>query len=1265
VLAHEQDTEMAEPPTFTFSILGPLEVRRDGVPVRIGTGRIRDVLGVLLLHAGSPVSIESLLQESWGDAPPPTARTVVHGHISHLRKILSPQLVQTRDTGYVLVLGDDDLDTRLFERAVRKGATSLATGDHSTAAEQLHAAEGLWRGTPLPELDLLGPSTQEIARLEERITFAREGRMQAELALGRHVALLPELEREAKQDVLNERLSSRLALAYYRADQQADALSTLHSLREALRDELGVDPSPAVQRLEHRILIHDPALSRPEAGLVDNPPGPDVGASVDRRLAIALVARFRHRPALGDLRAVVERHGGEIVHASKERMVALFGLRMLHEDEAVRAARTAVEIAELAGSEASFGVAGGYVDVIDGSIVGGSAEARPVRNAAMMASRAPASGIFVDSTARGLLRRSAQLAPVDPGPAGMPIFQLEVLAGAGAPARYEDAPFVGRAYEVDTLSAVFRRVESERVAALVTLLGPAGIGKSRLATDFVSRVADRSTVLVSRCLPYGSDITYWPVAEMVRQAAGITTQDPDEARRRIADLLHEAADGQTLTEHIASMFGLSDASTTTEEQSTAIQRFMETLADGTPLVLLIDDLQWAEQAFLDLIRFLATSMIDSPVMILCLARSEFLDQQPSWGGGRLNSTNILVEPLSPPDSNKLLEALLHGLSDPSALEHIATKAEGNPLYLIELVTILVEEGWLPASGTGASSIPNLADAPIPPSLYAAVRARLDQLAPAERTLLQRASIIGEEFAKEALEELASHDGGGFDSFSDLVGRDLVRPITVARPGATHRFRHLLIRDVAYEGVPSSIRADLHERFALWLETTSGQRLPEFEEIVAHHMEQAHRSLEGVDGGSLKRDALASQAGEHFAAAGHRSFRRNDARAAANQLERALDLLPQDHPERSRCHREAGGALVDLGDWIRGEHHLRSALAEAAVTGDEMDVWLARIELTDLRSYIAPAEVDGEATLVLADDAVRDLARIANGTALTRALRLKGAALYRLGRGAEAAQAWMEGVRLATENDDRRELASQIAAGSSHGPIPVGAAIEMLVELVDPRYPYEMSDLAYLYSMAERDEEANEIRRQVNAWFGVDGRLWQRATFGMYEGAGLMLEGRFAEADVSLARAVDILQRLGDEAQLSTAAALLAAARYELGRVGEAMGLTTLSESTTADDDFASAAMWRQVRARILADGGRYEEAEHLAREAVGAAGPTDWLNLRGEAHLILGIVLGQAGKGREAVQEAETGASFFAQKENAASLRRAQNVINELREGAG
>jgi predicted ATPase len=394
---------------------------------------------------------------------------------------------------------------------------------------------------------------------------------------------------------------------------------------------------------------------------------------------------------------------------------------------------------------------------------------------------------------------------------------------------------VGRETESRRLRDAFDQALVGRSCQLFTILGAAGVGKSRLVAEFLGSLED-TVVVRGRCLPYGEGITYWPVVEVVKQL-------PErQLERGAAAALDALLGGETV-------------STSSEEIAWAFRKLLETVATETPVVCVFDDVHWGEETFLDLVEHVADLSRDAPILLLCMARPELLDLRTGWAGGKVNATSVLLEPLAPEETVRLIESLAH-LGDDMRIR-ILDAAEGNPLFVEEMVALVG------ASGGG--------EVTVPPTIQALLAARLDQLDASERGVLERGAIEGRIFHRGAVQALAPDEPQLMARLTSLVRKELVRPDTAQLPGDdAFRFRHLLIRDAAYDALPKATRAQMHEGFAHWL-AEHGRNLVELDEILGYHMEQAcrYRAELGlsVDG------SLAAAARKRLTAAGRRALER--------------------------------------------------------------------------------------------------------------------------------------------------------------------------------------------------------------------------------------------------------------------------------------------------------------------------------------------------------------------------------------------------------
>jgi len=949
-----------------------------------------------------------------------------------------------------------------------------------------------------------------------------------------------------------------------------------------------------------------------------------------------------------EMRLTIDRHGGTVEKFIGDAVVGVFGVPVAHEDDAVRAVRAASEMHERLAElnehlDAGFGVRLAVrIGLYSGEVVSGDASSGGVLvtgdavNVAARLQQAAAPGeILLGGPTYRLARHviSAELIePVDAKGKSQPVTAyrlLSVLAGGTASARPARAPMVGRREELETLNAAFAEAVGSRSCRLCVIVGEAGVGKSRLAAEFQRRLA--GTVLYGQSLPYGEGITYWPLAEVIRQAAGIRDEHSVRAARaRISTLLA----GEPRRSRVASVLwqalGLAEGAASSVDIAWAARKFVEALARERPLVVCLDELQWAEASFLDLIESVVARSRDAPILLLGLARPEFLRQRPGWATLRL-------EPLADVEATELV-AQLADLGEDTRSRVIA-RAEGNPLFVEELVAAIVEDPELE----------------LPPTLDALLSARLDRLEPTARTVIERGSIEGEAFHRGAVEALSDDLSGPSiaGALEALAAAELIHPSQSSFAGdVSYRFHHILIRDAAYRGIAKKVRAELHERFANWLLQAVGERVAEHEEVLGYQLEQSYRLRAELGNVDAPTQGVANRAAEWLASAGRRAFARGDMAAAAGLLRRAARLLDADPPRRLELMPELGKACRFAGDRAGAEAALREAVDQSVAIGDRRLTTLSRVEHTFMRLYTDP-DVETEDVLRVAEEALGVFTELADEGGLAQAWALIGHANWLLCHGTRMEEAFTSALECAQRAGDPREQGwnlRMLALVYYHGPTPVDDAIERCEEILRlgrGHAAIEVSTrakIAGLEAMRGRFDIARDLYQQcrkVGEEFGLGPVL---AALPNYSGPIELLAGNLEAAERELRSGCEALESLGETSTLSTSAALLARTLEIQGQLDEADRFTVLSEQTASGDDLASQTTWRGVRARVLARRGQFEQAERLAREAVTVAARTDFLVWRGEALLDLAAVLRLSGDSRGSSSSAEEALQLFEAK---------------------
>jgi class 3 adenylate cyclase/tetratricopeptide (TPR) repeat protein len=1008
--------------------------------------------------------------------------------------------------------------------------------------------------------------------------------------------------------------------------------------------------------------------------------------ALGERLDAEVVRRIQRR-FFEQVQAVIEHHGGVVEDYAGDAVMSVFGLPTLHEDDAVRASRAATEFdLALAGLNAELGDRWGiavrlHTGIATGEVVSSSGPAgqhlvtgAAVNTASRLESAAAPDEILIDDATR---HRTRGAVDVEPGGAlelkgkAEPVtaWRLTAVTDAGPPPRWPAAPVIGRTRELELLHQAYERSVRDRSCHLVTVIGAAGVGKSRLCEEFVRGVADRALVLRGRCLAYGEGITFWPLGQVVKSAAGIEDTDPPEvARTKLAALASNTADPEAIGGLVAGLMALEPAVSSTEEVFWAVRRLLEAIASRHPVVVLLEDIHWAEPTLLDLIEYLADWCRDAPIILLCPGRNDLLDRRPRWGGGKSNAATITLEPLSPDQSEILISKLVGG-SDlpPSLVGQIVGASDGNPLFVEEMMGMLVDDGVLQPGGAGWVAVQEAAGISVPATITALLAARLDRLEEDGRDVLERAAIVGQEFYLGAVTALSPPRLRRRVALemSALMRRDLIRPVpSTLRGEEAFRFRHVLIRDAAYQGLPKEDRADLHERFAGWLERVARERIPEFEEILGYHLEQAHGYRLELGLPEPGEDGLAARAAGHLAEAGRRAAGLGDGRAAVNLLSRAETLLPPEHRDLAPVRVALGAALFDVGDFARADEIL--AATEAAA--DPGLAAHARLERLWIQMFTDP-QVDHEAARGEIERMIPAMEGTADQAGLTRAWSLLVEIEVTLCRAEPAERAALQAVECARKSGDRRLEMGNLGLYSSMGvlgPAPVSDARARCQEVLDDVRgdiaveTWIQSQLVRLDAMEERFDEGRTRLRQAKATLEDIGHSFWHAG-GLCQGGGFLetLAGDLQAAERELRWGFDILERMGETSYLSTTAAQLAHALFGQGRDDEAEEFTVRSEETAAPADVSSQVGWRAARAKVLARRGSAVATE-LAMEATELAERTDFLNDRAAALMSMGQVLSLLGRSSEARTPILRAIELYRRKGNRAGAAQAQGGLDEL-----
>ncbi|HEX3224873.1 MAG TPA: BTAD domain-containing putative transcriptional regulator [Gaiellaceae bacterium] len=1215
-----------------FRLLGPLEVVRDGEqqPLR-GAGQ-RTLLVDLLLNHGRVVSVDRLVDDLWPERPPAGPRRALESQASRLRQALglTEQLI-ARPPGYVLEVDRRSIDSVRFEELLAEAHASFDAGEPTRAGELARSALALWRGPAVADFTYEPFAQVEIARLEELRLEALSLRIDCDLALGRS-DLVAELEALVATEPLRERLRAQLMLALYRQGRQADALEAFRAARETLLEELGVEPNPELHALQTAILNQDRGLALPVSGpavaqrklatifFADLADSTGLALSLDPEAYRTVLRRYFDAAS-----GAVVRHGGTVEKFAGDAVMAVFGTPIAHEDDALRAARAALETRDAVAGldlEVRIGLATG--EVITGGGRGDPLATGPALSVAARLQQEVESGqIAVDELTHRLTvgaARFADLGELELRGLRRPVraFRLDgLVSDAPSIPRRLDAPLVDRGSELEMLREAFAAAVNERTLTVVTVSGTAGIGKSRLARELVDAVSDDATVLVGRCQAYGENAPFRPL----RDALG----SPDE----VASALRGEPEAAAISARLQVVFG-TETSVPADEVPWAFRRYCETLAAQRPLILALDDLQWADSALLELLEHLASSARAEPILLLCLAREELAEERPRFSA---SSRALVLEPLSDDDAGELAGHLFPDAAlESETRDALLAVAEGNPLFLEQLVAHVRETGLLEP----------------PPTLRALLAARLDRLGPGERGVLERAAVVGRDFAAEEVAELL--DEAAMPTvrahLESLTARGFLR---VRHAGL--RFRHGLVHDAVYRSTSKELRAELHERHADVLARRHAD-----DEDVGYHLERSYLLRTELAPPDRHARQLAEDAGRRLGAAGIRAWKRGEAAGASRLLERATALLPEEDERRRELLCELGIALNSTGETARADEVLSQGAAAAARVGDRRIELRARVEHAALRLLRDPREAAAD-LLEIGGHAVPVFESVGDDRALGRTWMLMG---------------WVQGGLLGRhaewEADATRALeyyraagwppatcVGHIAAAAYGGPTPAAAGVARCRALLERDVADRASEanvlahLGGLQAMLGSFAEASELLERARAGYLELGRKPQvLLTCAPIEAEKARLTADTEGAAEILLESCRALHAEHRWFHLATQAAELAGLLVTLGRDAEADEWCALSERFASEQD-VSAQLWRRLsRARILLREGNPSSARRLVAEARSLSESTDSLNAQAAVHRVAAELDGP--------EQLEAAFDLYMQKGNvaAAALLRAE-----------
>ncbi len=987
--------------------------------------------------------------------------------------------------------------------------------------------------------------------------------------------------------------------------------------------------------------------------------------------------------------AEIKRHGGKIEKYIGDAIMAVFGLPRAHEDDALRAVRAAIGMqAVLRGLNESlsarFGVVlanrtgvntGEVVAVDDPTADQKLATGDAVNVTARLEQAAPANEIYIGEVTYRLVRDAVEAEPVEPlalKGKSQPVAAYRLISARGQQGnvRRHDTPVVGRDDELSVLRSAWETAVSTRRVQMVTVIGDAGIGKSRLVRELINRVASDARILFGRCLAYGEGITFWPLREMVVSVAEIRSDDTPEIAR---EKLLACAGDPDVADRIASAAGLSTTAYPLHEIHWGARRFIQGLAAQKPVLALFDDIHWAETAFLELLENLLETAEDAPVLLVTTARHDLLEQRPQWGEGE-HSSRLVLHPLGDGASAQVVANLLGATGLPKALvTRIVDAAEGNPLYVEQMLAMLIDTGAVRQEEGQWVAVYGQASIAVPPTIQALLEARLDNLQRPERAAAEPAAVIGLEFPQSAVQALAppSLRSGIEIQLTALSRKHFIRPATAADSDVRYRFDHHLVRDTVYNGLLKRARATMHTEFVKWADQVNAEsdRGQEFEAILGYHLEQAYKYLDELGPIDEAGAAIGRDGARRLASAARRAFARGDMHAAANLYQRAAALLATDDPQRAEFLPELGETLMGLGDFA-GAH---SVVEEARVAADRMSNLrlMASSKLVGIFSRLYRGELvdSSEVVLKTAHELIPMLEREDAHSELAAAWRLIVILHARAGQyslGSMAAERSIAHARLAGNDRLIAKTGGYLSNFALYGPTPVTQAIAQCEQLIAEGLTDRQVEcmvickLAQLKAMNGELESARGLFQQGRKTLRDLGQGVNTASTGIdlvrveLHGGDLTIAEREARADY------EFLATIGETYYLSTIAALLSRVVRDQGRDDEALILSKTAEETTAADDIESQALWRSIRAPIVARAGNTALAEELARTALEMVRRTEAPSLQADALSELASVLQVSKKVNDARRAIDEAIALYTLKGDSVSAARSSEWARKL-----
>jgi class 3 adenylate cyclase/tetratricopeptide (TPR) repeat protein len=927
--------------------------------------------------------------------------------------------------------------------------------------------------------------------------------------------------------------------------------------------------------------------------------------------------------------AAITRHGGTIEKYIGDAVMAVFGLPKVHEDDALRAVRAAHAMqdglrelnVEL---ERSYGVTlANRIGVNSGGVVAGDATTNqrlvtgdPVNVAARLEQAAGDTETLIGQLTYRLVAGSVVVEEVEPltlkGKAQpVPAYRLIDVQSPNGNGAVVHRALLGRHVELRILVDLLDESATRQTPRTMLVIGEAGVGKTRLVDEFAGVASHRALVLRGRCLSYGEGITFWPVVEALRNAASIVDEDDAAtAMTKLREFIGEDADLE-MVDRVASTLGLGTTTYPVVEIFFGLRRLLEWFARERPVVLVIEDLHWAEPTLHDLLDSLATAGTAAGAMILATARTDVLEKRPQLAG----VPSLTLERLGVEETAAMVEDLLGGPLDKIGLERIVEASSGNPLFAQQLISMLRDEGQLVPEGDGwrLSALP---EGWLPPTIHALLSSRIDRLESAARSVLDPAAVIGHIFPLPAIvdmvEQLTMPD---VSSHADELTRTQFLTLAPERDEDFRAFHHAFIRDSVYESLLKRQRATLHERFVEWADVVNGDRALEYEEILGYHLEQAHRFLSELAPADEHVRELGADAGRRLASAGRRAFVRGDMPAAANLLGRALGVLALGSPERLALAPDLGEALMQLGEFEAAERVAADAVHEATAAGVPELAGGARVVQQFVRVFLGAGEHWSDEARAVGEEVVVSAAERDPASA-ARAYRLLGLVATKACRYGDAAAVFgtaVDAARAAGDIRQERRAVGAYAQTSTLGPVDVDEALARCARATEraggDRHA-EASALNYaghLEAMRGNFDLGRDMCGTARARLEEIGLRLESAAMTLESSCVEELAGDPVAAEQQLRQGFEVLSELDERFVRSSIAGLLAQALADQSRFDEAEEMTAVAEDLSDSDDIDAQVIWRCARARIHAARDQGDEAETFARAALELIEPTDFV----------------------------------------------------------